>query len=153
AVQREGAEAAVADLLLDLPARADEDRRRARLVDGHARARDLRLLGAAELEQLAGGVDDRDDHAVSLPGGELEPGAHDRVGARGVDHPLGPDGCHEPHAPFASSTAAKIAVSVVMNRTSRRGPPNVKFTVPGRWISSSSAPSAAWMRTPADAEA
>src|SRR6266508_382622 len=47
------AEASVRHLLLDLPARADEDRRGAGLVDSHARAGDLRPLGASHPDQLA----------------------------------------------------------------------------------------------------
>jgi hypothetical protein len=39
------------------------------------------------------------------------------------------------HAPLACKTAAQIAVSVVMKRTLRSGPPKVKLTAPGRLIS------------------
>ena len=66
AVQRQRAEAPAGHLLLHLAARADEDRRGARLVDRDPGAGDLRALGAAHRDQLAGRIDDRDHDPVAV---------------------------------------------------------------------------------------
>ncbi len=84
-VEGERAEASVGDLLLDLAARSDEDRRRPRLVERDARARDLRPRRPAELDQLAGRVDDGDDDAQAVRGRVGGCGGDDRVGARVIE--------------------------------------------------------------------
>src|SRR5439155_24855096 len=113
--------------------------------------------------QLSGGVDDRDHHAVPvlvrLPLGSLD----DRLGTGLVDDASLAYGGHG-QAPFsrlpagsrgpvAFRTAAQTAVSVVMNRTFRRSPPNVKLTAPGRLISPISSPSGLNTWTPANEDA
>ena len=79
-MQRERAEPAARDLLLELAAGADEDRRGARLVDRDARAGDLRARRAPERDQLAGALDDGDHDAVAVLA---------RVPLGGVEHGLG----------------------------------------------------------------
>ena len=81
AVQGERAQAPARDLLLQLAARPHEDGGGARLVDGDARACDLRAFGAAQLDDLAVDVDHDHDHAVAPVVGEGERRVDDRVGA------------------------------------------------------------------------
>ena len=83
-VQGERAQPAGADLLFDLPARPDEDRCRARLVDRDLIARRLRALGPAELEHVAEGVNDGDHHAVAVLRRLLFCRRHHGVGALGI---------------------------------------------------------------------
>ena len=147
-MQRERAEPSVGDLLFHDAARADEDRRRARLVDRDARARDLRAVRAAELDQLAGGVDDRDHDAAALLAGRRSGGREDRICAGVVDDPAGAEVLHA-QAPFALSCAAQIALSVVIKRVL---PAKAKLTAPGRSISSSSSPSGEKIWTPLNEE-
>src|SRR5919198_239721 len=52
--------------------------------------------------------------------------------------------------PATARTAAQSASSVVMNRTRRSGPPNAKFTAPGRWISPIRSPAGLKTCTPED---
>ena len=79
-MQRERAEAPAGDLLLDLAAGADEDRGGPRLVDGDARAGDLRARRAAQRDDLAPRVHDGDDDAVA---------ALECMALGGGDHGLG----------------------------------------------------------------
>jgi hypothetical protein len=78
-VEGQRAEAAAGHLLLELAARADEDCRRARFVDRHARARDLSSRSTPQADQLPGALDHRDDNPVSV----LE-----RVSLGGIEHCL-----------------------------------------------------------------
>src|SRR4029077_3304296 len=163
AVQRERAEPPIAHLPLDLAAGPHEDGGGACLVDRHARAGNLRANGAPQRDQLSGGVDDRDHHAVpvllGLPLGSLD----DRLGTGLVDHASLAYGGHGQtpfsclpagsRGPVAFRTAAQPAVSVVMNRTFRRTPPNVKLTAPGRLTSPISPPSGLNTWTPANEDA
>ena len=135
AVQGEGAEPTGRHLGLDLAARANEDRRRAGLVDGHAGAGRLRARRLAQMEQRAAGVDDGDDDAVAVLDGVLLGGGGDELDAGAVEGEAGAGGVHEGApdvrrldgcrrsagrtGPLVASTAAQIAVSVVMNRTLR----------------------------------
>ena len=79
-MQRERAEAPAGDLLLDLAAGADEDRGGPSLVDGDARAGDLRARRAAQQHDLAPRVHDGDHDAVA---------ALERMPLGGGDHGLG----------------------------------------------------------------
>src|SRR3954447_8520126 len=99
-----------------------------------ARARDLRAGGAAQLDELAPRVHDGEDDArARLPCLLLGGGEH---GGRAVvvDDLAGSDDRHvmAPHdwGRVVGGCAAKTASPAVISRTSRRGPPKVKFTAP-----------------------
>ncbi len=135
-VEGEGTEPAAADLLLDLPAGSHEDGGGAGLVDGHPVAGDLGAIGAGEAQQVSPWVDDGGDDAVALVAGGVLGGVHHRLGAGQIeDAPGAVHAWGAPFGPWAARTAAQMSVSVVMKRTFASGPPNVKFTVPGSWIS------------------
>ena len=148
AVQREAAQPPAVHLLLDLAAGAHEDRGGARLVDRDLVAGGLRVLGAAQPEQPSGRVDHRDDDAVALLERRVLGGGQHGLDAGGVQDPAGSDRGHGGHAPLVLSTAAQMAVSAVMNRTSPVAPPKVKFTAPGRSICPSRCPSGVKTWTP-----
>jgi hypothetical protein len=80
AVERERPEPATRYLLLELPARAHEDRCGPGFVDRDPGAGDLRARGAPQRDQLAGALHDGDHHAVAALAG---------VAFRGPEHGLG----------------------------------------------------------------
>src|SRR5207253_9788225 len=97
----------------------------------------LRAGRAAELDQFAGRVDDHDHDPAALLQGQGLGGRDHGVCAGVVDDSAGAEVLHA-QAPFALSSAAQIAVSVVIRRVLSA---KAKLTAPGRAISSSSSPS------------
>ena len=79
-MQRERAQAPAADLLLELSARADEDRRGTGLVERDARARDLGAGCTPQADELAGAFDHGDHDAMAVVErvalGGIEDGLH-----------------------------------------------------------------------------